>query len=134
MKMKNGFTMIELIFVIVILGILAGIGLPRLLVSRDDATLTRIRADIASIRGGISNAYNGNLMLGNPSYPSTLDSGGKLFGAILSTGVTSGREGWSGGNPSYILKAIGKQTTFTYDSGNGTFTCPDTNELCKELQ
>ena len=124
MKMKNGFTIIELVFVIVILGILAGIGLPRLLVSRDDATLTRIRADIASIRGGISNAYNGNLMLGNPSYPSTLDSGGKLFGAILS----------SGGNPSYILKAIGKQPTFTYDSGNGTFTCPDTNELCKELQ
>lgn len=133
MKIKNGFTIIELIFIIVIIGILAGIGIPRLLVSRDDATLAKIRADVASIRGAISNSYNGRLMLGNPTYPasSELDNGNKLFGNLLGSGV--GKE-WGGGGGVYTLKAIGKQTTFTYDSGNGTFTCPDTNELCKELQ
>lgn len=133
MKIKNGFTIIELIFIIVIIGILAGIGIPRLLVSRDDATLAKIRADVASIRGAISNSYNGRLMLGNPTYPasSELDNGNKLFGNLLGSGV--GKE-WGREGGVYTLKAIGKQTTFTYDSGNGTFTCPDTNELCKELQ
>ena len=38
--MKKGFTMIELIFVIVILGILASVAIPRLAATREDAEIS----------------------------------------------------------------------------------------------
>ena len=64
---KKAFTMIELVFVIVILGILAGVALPKLTVSRDDATMAKMRADVASIRSGIALQKSKYMMEGNIS-------------------------------------------------------------------
>lgn len=51
--MKKAFTMIELIFVIVILGILASVAIPRLAATREDA---EISATVANLRTLISDA------------------------------------------------------------------------------
>ena len=46
--------MIELVFVIVIIGILAAVAVPRLAATRDDATITKNKVVVASIRNALS--------------------------------------------------------------------------------
>ena len=45
---KSGFSMIELVFVIVILGVLAAVAVPRFVTTRTDAQVAMARSDIAS--------------------------------------------------------------------------------------
>ncbi|NLN00193.1 MAG: prepilin-type N-terminal cleavage/methylation domain-containing protein, partial [Campylobacteraceae bacterium] len=47
---RKAFTMVELVFVIVILGILAAVAIPRLAASRDDASLVKAKSDLSAIR------------------------------------------------------------------------------------
>ena len=50
---RSGFTMIELIFVIVILGILASVAIPKLAATRDDAKVSAVAQQIQSAVGEI---------------------------------------------------------------------------------
>ena len=55
--MKKGFTMIELIFVIVILGILASVAIPRLAATREDAEISAAVANIRTLISDVSAYY-----------------------------------------------------------------------------
>ena len=55
--MKKGFTMIELIFVIVILGILASVAIPRLAATRTDAEISATVANLRTILSDVASYY-----------------------------------------------------------------------------
>ena len=55
--MKKGFTMIELIFVIVILGILASVAIPRLAATRTDAEIATTVSNIRTLISDLSSYY-----------------------------------------------------------------------------
>ena len=124
--MKKAFTIIELIFVIVALGILAMVALPRLASSKEDAEITRVRAEIAAIRSAIQTHRGAKLLAqkGN-GYPDDLKT---TTIEEITNGTKLSKKYWSvndSGNQLSVTIA-GKKTTFTYDSKTGSLTCKKT--------
>ena len=155
MKNLKAFTVIELIFVIVVLGILAGIAVPRLAATRDDATIAKMRGDIAAIRSGLSLVRSENMMRGVSTWPALEGSDeATLFDGVLQQPIypmkTGGRNGWTlvakGSNnatSTYTANVAGKSTTFNYyptsalatakGKNVGSFDCDHRDDLCQVL-
>lgn len=139
--MKNAFTMVELIFVIVILGILAGIAVPKIAATRDDAEIAKGRSDIASIRSAIVSERQSRLILGSSIYIDKLHSSGTSYfdgngsSTLLMYGLTPrAADGhWHDANISnntpgsfivtYKFRVLGEDNLFTYTQADGTFDC-----------
>jgi len=75
---KKAFSMIELVFVIVVIGILASIAIPKLAVTRNDAKIVKAKTTIASIRNALGTQRQKLILSGkfnctNPSLSSNSD-------------------------------------------------------------
>ena len=64
-NIRPAFTMIELIMVIVIVGILAAVAVPKLAMNRDDATITNAQSTISSVRSAIATEKQRRVLSGN---------------------------------------------------------------------
>ena len=138
---RVAFTMIELVFVIVVLGILAAVAIPKFTATRTDATITKGRADVASIRSAIVTERQARLIKGDSTFialgtgAGQINNGG-LFGGILMYPIaaSTGNDGWSSDDQTagvYIYKVSGSSNTFTYTPADGKFLCTPGTECAK---
>lgn len=127
--MKKAFTLIELVFVIVILGILATVAIPKLIVTRDDAEIAKAKSQIAAVRSGIQLKRNEMILSGTQGYPASLEDGTCCFGGILSTRIEERKDdnsyGWKLENNTYSINTNKEQVKFTYDKDTGSFKCAE---------
>lgn len=126
--MKKAFTLIELVFVIVILGILATVAIPKLIVTRDDAEIAKAKSQIAAVRSGIQLKRNEMILSGQQGYPTNLEYGTCCFGGILSTRIEERKDdnsyGWKKETDgSYTINTNKEQVKFTYSDSDGSFKC-----------
>ena len=138
MNNRKAFTMIELVFVIVVLGILAAVALPRFASTRDDATISKGRADIASIRSAIATERQSRLITGDSTYITVANmNAGGLFGGILTYPIAASASGngWSGGAGGvYTYSVSGGTHTLTYTPVDGRFLCTNgSGSYCSKL-
>ena len=84
--MKKAFTMVELIFVIVIIGILAAVAIPKLAATRNDAEASACTTEIGQLLNEIASEY---AKMGNATFKSTAISDMTNI-PILSVGDSKG--------------------------------------------
>jgi len=138
----------ELIFVIVIIGILSAVALPRLFTGVSDAKLAKAKTQIATIRSGISSMYSKNILAGQSDKCPELEDtygGGEVFEKVVHPPIKEQQQDvswrWVSGTASdnqisYELKIEDENTTFTYEKNASKacpFTCNSSDDLCKKL-
>lgn len=136
--MKKAFTMVELIFVIVALGILAMVALPRLAGSKKDAEITRAKAEIAALRSAIQTYRGANLLRQKPGsgYPEDLKT---TTIEEITNGTKLGSNWTVSEDGNTLTLRIGSDTTtFKYNKDKGSLTCQNTDatqtdDLCKKV-
>ena len=132
--MKKSFTVLELIFVLVVIGILAGVAIPKLFPVIDTAKVKKLQSQVSAIRAAISNDYSKNIISGNNTCPSleknTTDN--TLFENILTYPIykNQGDIKWDGNGTDYNATIGNMVVRFKYDtntSNNCKFSCQSVN-------
>lgn len=65
LKKRSAFTMVELIFVIVVIGILSAVAIPKLAANRDDAVVSKAKTTVAAVRSSLATERQKRILRGN---------------------------------------------------------------------
>ena len=130
MSSRKAFTMIELVFVIVVIGILAAIAVPKFAATRDDATITKTIATIGSVRSALATERQKRILRGEftPITSLNSDGGNNVFSKFSAD---------SNGNTDDVLEyavtnctALGKSKgCWSVNGATYTYTMPDSGSV-----
>lgn len=119
-SVQRGFTMIELVVVIVILGILAAFALPKFMGLEDQARIAALNGMTGSVRSAANMAHGVWLANGNIS-PITVD--GVSITMVNGYPNAAGIQNLIQDSTGFTVKAAGAITTFTPVNAKVPATC-----------
>ena len=128
MSSKKAFTMIELIFVIVVIGILSAIAIPKFAATRDDAVITKAISTVASMRSALATERQKRILRGEFADLNKTTIGDNFVNFLeyaVKSCSTSKCGGWTTGgsdtNPTYTFK--GPTGDVVYKLENNRLNC-----------
>lgn len=134
-KFNSGFTLLELVFAIVVIGILSAIAIPKLAASRDDAKIAKARTTLAAVRSALGAEKQKRILRGNFDQITSLGDSTHPFNTFSDTGhevLTYPEKACAGSE-----KGCWKQSssdTYVYvlpTSGEVTFKLENNRLVCK---
>ena len=139
--MKKGFSLVEIIFVLLILAVITTVAVSKFETTLDKANISKIKSDVLQIRSAI-NLYKNKLILKkqNETLDELDDNDKMLFNIILDTPIIASNETktaqWSKLSTTTYKVFIDASNSleFKYDTSASTFDCDMDIQLCKELE
>ena len=151
LNQRKAFTMLELTFVIVIIGILSAVAIPKFAANRDDATISKAKTTVAAVRNAVSTERQKRILRGSftPITKLSAASGadkpifdgfeGNVSNTVLEYPLHSCKTGAKG---CWLQNAAGTEYTYAlpvsgsviFELKNNKFNCKDkTKANCKLL-
>lgn len=135
-KTQKAFTMVELVFVIIIIGILSAVAIPKFSETAKVAYVSKAKSEITSAKSALAMMRQKNILKGVTANITAAQIGNN-FSKLLKFPVKScaGTQcnGWSTNGNAFTFHGPSGNVVFTLQTNN-TLKCTSSETLCKEYE